>query len=110
MHPCIKIHNHTTSGDKMRPSATANPSQHWTSMLADQYKQYTGLNIIWNDRQDREIHIPREFWQQCEYGFEHIMEFIRMHDLDYTVCHVECAQCQGHPACVSRDESLGDVA
>ena len=110
MQPCIKIHNRTISGDKMRPSATANPNQHWTAMLADQYNLYTGLNIIWNDGQDREIHITREFWLQCEHGFEHIMEFIRMHDLDYTVCHVECVKCQGHPACVSLDESIEAVA
>ena len=110
MKACIKIHNRTVYGEKMRPSATGNPSQHWTSMLADQYQQYSGLSIVWKDGQNREIHITREFWQQCENGFEHIMEFIRMHGLDYTVCHVECAKCSGHSACVSKDHAVGDVA
>lgn len=110
MNPCIKIHSRTISGEKMRPSATTQPTQHWTSLLADQYQKHSGLSIVWNDGQDREIHITREFWQQCEHCFEHIMEFIRLHELDYTLCHAECTQCEGHPACVSKDESLGDVA
>jgi hypothetical protein len=107
---CIKIHSHTKSGEKMRPSATGQPSQHWTSLLADQYQQNPELSIIWNDGQDREIHITKEFWRQCEYGFEHVMQFIRMHDLDYTICHTECAKCKGHSACVSMDRPINAVA
>lgn len=112
MKPCIKIHNRTIYGETMRPSAVNNPSQHWTAMLANQYQQYSGMRIIWKDGQNREIHIDRDFWRQCENGFVHIMEFIRMHNLDYTLCHRECAQCSGHPACVSMDQnrSVGDVA
>ena len=110
MKSCIKIHGRTKSGDKMRPSATGQPSQHWTSLLADQYQHNSGISIHWIDGQNREINITRDFWRQCEYGFEHVMQFIRLHDLDYTICHTDCAKCQGHSACVAMDQSLGAVA
>ena len=110
MKACIRIHNRTISGKEICPNAEVHADEHWTAILADTYQEYPGLKIVWKDGRDREILITQDFWRECEQGFEHIMEFIRLHGLDYTVYHSECTHCVGHEACVSRDEKLGGVA
>lgn len=92
---CIHIFS---KDNKFRPS-TPSPDKHWAYMLIDTYGEYGSIRLKWSPVPT--ITIEPTFWEHCDYGFEHVMNFIKMHNLDYTVDSCKCLFCKGHPSCVS---------
>lgn len=98
---CIIIMNSRKDGSAMRPRTLA-PSHHWTGMLIGQYAHLGGLYLKWIDGEPH-LTICKELWQQCETAFDHIMKFVKSHNLDFVVNINECEKCQGGPeSCLSK--------
>ena len=82
-----------------RPSTRA-PSMHWAYMLVDQYSHLLNISIKWIDYEPM-VTLTRSAKDECEEAFKHIMEFAKLHNLDYSWCERECVQCDGHPDCLA---------
>jgi len=97
---CIHIFGQTKDGDTFRP-ATPSPDKHWSYILLDQYAEYGSISMRWDPTPT--VTIFPTFWEDCEYGFEHVMSFVRLHNLDYTIDESKCIKCDGHDSCISKE-------
>ena len=99
---CIKIHNHHVDGTPMRPGRTS-PDYHWSSRLINEYLGRPGITTA-ASKEGPEVWIYKNFWQEDSDGeraFQHIMRFIKINKLAYTVELTQCTDCPGHEDCVS---------
>ena len=99
--PCIRIHCEKEDGSLMRPK-TPTPDKHWTGMIAGPYLDNPSIQITYpQDRSGPEIHICKNFWRECDYGFDHLMRFVKSNGLTVTIDRGQCGECEGRESCVS---------
>lgn len=118
---CLVVRGKKQNDERFRPG-TPTPDKHWAYMLLDSYAEYDentcrtiypeGVSIDWTDESDViGIKITSELWKNDEICFEHLMSFIKLHELTYEFPSdmAECAKCEGHPSCVSNQHAMSDI-
>ncbi len=79
---CVKVRGKVRGDEAMHQRQKGDPTRHWSEFMADQYGHYRGFRLAWTDSGDREIHLTEGFWDECGCGFEHILEFARINELE----------------------------
>lgn len=115
---CIVIRGKKQNDDRFRP-ATPAPDMHWSYQLLAGCEQHNGekhtltypkgVRINWGNDDDDVISVTvsSELWKNNEACFEHLMRFIKLHELTYEFPNnmQECVNCAGHPSCVSKQHA-----
>lgn len=102
---CITVYGETQDGEKFRPS-TPSPGMHWAYMLIDPFDKSDEIHIRWVEN-GITLTISKGFTDEPNQAFEHVMSFIKLHNLKYEIDESECAKCPGHEACL-RNQELQD--
>lgn len=118
---CLVVRSKQQNDARFRPG-TPTPDKHWAYMLLDSYAEYDpdtcrtkypeGISIDWSEENDTIcIKMTSELWKNDEICFEHLMSFIKMHELTYEFpCDMEeCTKCEGHPSCISNEHAMSDI-
>lgn len=87
----------------MRPS-TPTPDSHWTSMVLERFGGSSPhVQVCGSERLGGgpELWISRHLKDHDEEGFVWLMHFIESEDIAFSYFEDQCAQCDGHSACVA---------
>lgn len=99
MNDCITIYGKTINGNTFMPSAKV-PGLHWAYMFIDQFSDYTDISLKWTEG-EIVISVKRSFPESCKLCFEHLMKFIKLHNLEYEINEKEYILCKGNSNCIS---------
>jgi len=117
---CLIVYGKKQDDARLSPGA-ATPDEHWAYQLLDSLSHYDvqqqagakypeGVAIHWGGEGDAEItvRITADLWKNDEACFEHLMSFIRQHELTYEFPSQmeECDTCEHHPSCVANEHHL----
>ena len=99
---CIEISNKTKDGEIMRPRRAP---ENWSQILYDIHKGVPGLKIDWWRGNGPQLIIDRRL-RDDNNVFTHIMNFIKLHNIDYIIDYSECSKCKGHKHCIANNEKV----
>ena len=79
---CVKVRGKVKFDKATHQMQKGDRTKDWTDFLNDQYGQYNGFKLVWMEDGTREVHLTEGFWDECGCGFEHILEFARINELE----------------------------